>query len=99
MHLVANTKRGEGGVRGYVRAEVVCRCLELPMLSFHRLSTFKNLLKSNTPNVVATLLLMYATASCVSIMDPGNTTKKKSIAYLNADSVNFGVEQFAYWQS
>ena len=59
-----------------------CSGVQIPRISFHRESTStKILLKTNSPIIANIVALIYAIASCVSIIDPGNTSKKTSIAY------------------
>ena len=77
-------RMGDGGSRA--RAFVLNLAnnlmrLQLPMTSFHRGSTLKILLNIKMAIIVNIVVVIYAIASCVSIIEPGNTTRKKSIAY------------------
>ena len=81
-------RMGDGGSRA--RAFVLnvannLMRLQLPMTSFHRGSTLKILLNIKMAIIVNIVVVIYAIASCVSIIDPGNTAMKKSIAYFNIE--------------
>ena len=61
---------------------------KLPRISFQRGSTLKNLLNTKIKIIESMVVVIYAIASCVSIIDPGNTVMKKSIACKHELSVN-----------